>query len=856
MNPTYEPHEIESRWYSRWEDAGLFRPEFRPGGRPFSVVIPPPNVTGSLHMGHALNHTIHDVIIRRKRMQGYAAVWIPGTDHAGIATQNVVERELAAEGLTRHDLGREAFLEQVWEWKRKYGDRITTQIRRMGNSPDWTRERFTMDEGLSRAVREVFVRLYEQDLLYRGNRIINWCPRCATALAEIEVEYEDVEGSLTHIFYPFAEGDGGITVATTRPETMLGDTGVAVHPDDDRYREAIGRTLRLPLIGRLIPVVADDAVDPQFGSGAVKVTPAHDPTDFEIGLRHGLGSVVVLDEAAVVTEAGGRFAGLDRFEAREAVRAALDEGGFLVRLESHRHSVGHCYRCRTIVEPYLSLQWFVATSRFAQPSIDAVKNGANRFIPGRWEKSYFHWMENLRDWCISRQIWWGHRIPAWYCPDGHVTVARQDPAACATCGQSEIHQDEDVLDTWFSSALWPFSTLGWPEQTADLERFYPNSVLITGFDIIYFWVARMMQMGLQFMGETPFAETVIHGLVRDAEGNKMSKSKGNTIDPLDLADEHGADPLRLALIQAANPGQDVPLDVEWVKGTRKFGNKLWNATRFVLRNVESVPAEGGYPEAPGPADAWILSRLGETVGRFDELCDEYRFSDAFGLLYNFAWSEVFDWYLEISKVDLGSTTTNQTLGVVMRDLLKLFHPAMPFLTEELWSYLVGDGMVAGSDWPMVPSYPSPLGMEASQELISSIRRFRAEQGLAPRRPLSLILVDGTGVIEPWAIQLISALASVEIMPSTDEPESGHTRVLAAGLQGFIALEGIVDTDAERARLEKALLAAREDMDRILGKLGNPEFRDKAPAAVVDKAQARRLEIGELIERIEAQLEAL
>ncbi len=857
MKPTYDPHDIEARWYSRWEEAGLFRPEFRPDGEPFVVVIPPPNVTGSLHMGHALNHTIHDVIIRRKRMQGYAAVWIPGSDHAGIATQNVVERELGAEGLTRHDLGRDAFVEQVWEWKRKYGDRITTQIRRMGNSPDWSRERFTMDDGLSRAVREVFVRLFEQDLLYRGNRIINWCPRCATALADIEVEYEDADGTLTQIRYPFEDGEGGIVVATTRPETMLGDTGVAVHPEDDRYRDAVGRMVRLPLMDRLIPIVADDAVDPEFGSGAVKVTPAHDPTDFEIGERHGLDTVVVLDEAAVVTEAGGPFAGLDRFEAREAVRTALEDGGYLIGVDPHRHSVGHCYRCSTVIEPYLSLQWFVATSLFAAPAIEAVRNGDNVFIPRRWEKNYFHWMENLRDWCISRQIWWGHRIPAWYCPDGHTTVSRVDPTGCGECGSGDLAQDEDVLDTWFSSALWPFSTLGWPEETDDLARFYPNTVLITGFDIIYFWVARMMQMGLHFMGVAPFAETIIHGLVRDAAGNKMSKSRGNTIDPLDVADEHGADPLRLALIQAANPGQDVPLDIEWVRGTRKFGNKLWNATKFVLRTVEpgSVPPDGGYPDDPAPADRWILARLGAVQARFDELCDEYRFSDAFGLLYNFAWSEVFDWYLEITKV-AAAPSTSQTLGVVLRDLIKLFHPAMPYLTEELWSEVVAEGLLAGADWPQVPEYIAPDPMSDVQDLISCVRRFRADQGISSRQGLALSVLDGDAILDDWSTALVADMAGVEVTLVEDEPGSGTTRLVAGRLQAFITLDGVIDLEAERARIGKSLQAAQADLGRVESKLGNPQFIERAPAEVVEKERAKLAELTELVETLDRQLGAL
>ena len=863
MHPTYEPQDVEAHWYTRWEDAGIFRPEYRPGGEPFAVVIPPPNVTGSLHMGHALNHTIHDVIVRRKRMQGYAALWLPGTDHAGIATQNVVEREMAAEGLSRHDLGREQFIEQVWEWRRKYGDRITHQIRRMGSSCDWTRERFTLDEGLSRAVREVFVRLFEEDLIYRGLRIINWCPRCHTALSDIEVEHEDEVGTLTRIAYPFVDGSGAIEVATTRPETMLGDTGVAVHPDDERYRDAIGKRVRLPLMDREIPVVADDAVDPEFGTGAVKVTPAHDPTDFEIGERHGLEPIAILDHEAVVTEAGGRFAGLDRMEARAAVVDALREEGALVSIEEHHHSVGHCYRCHTVVEPYLSDQWFVAVTDLARPAIEAVRNGENVFIPERWEKSYFHWMENLRDWTISRQIWWGHRIPAWYCPDGHVTVQRDDPTECSTCASGDLTQDEDVLDTWFSSALWPFSTLGWPEQTDDLDRFYPNAILITGFDIIYFWVARMLKMGIHFMGEVPFRETVIHGLVRDAEGSKMSKSKGNTIDPLDVADQHGADPLRLALIQAANPGQDVPLDIEWVVGARKFGNKLWNAVRFVLRHVEvgSVPADGGYPDDPGPADAWILQRLGEVSREFDALADRYRFSDAFGVLYSFAWSEVFDWYLEMAKTSLrdegSAAATRATLGVVMRDLLKLFHPAIPYLTEELWHHLVaGDGYLAGANWVDVPTVTGPEGVEDLQQLISGVRRFRAEQGLSPKAEIEVEVLDQGTALVPWELALLADLAAVSVRQIDAAPLSGHTRVVAGSRQAFISLEGVVDLDAERARLDKAIAAAEADLGRVEGKLANPSFVERAPAAVVEKEQGKRDELAELVATLRDQRSVL
>ena len=864
MKETYDPGSVEADWYDRWDEAGVFRPEHNPDGEPFCLVIPPPNVTGSLHMGHALNHVIYDAIVRRKRMQGAAALWLPGTDHAGIATQNVVERDLAGRGTDRHEIGREAFIEAVWRWKEQYGDRISLQMRKLGDSVDWTRERFTLDEGLSEAVREVFVRLYEDGLIYRGNRIINWCPRCETAIAEIEVEYEDDVGELVHITYPFADGDGGVTVATTRAETMLGDTAVAVHPDDERYQDLVGRSVILPLVERVIPIVADEAVDPVFGTGAVKVTPAHDPNDFEIGERHGLPAVKIFDERATVTREGGDFFGMDRFEAREAVKHALRKRGYLARIDEHHHSVGHCYRCGTVVEPFLSLQWFVRVADLTAPAIEAVRDGRTRFVPQRWEKNYFHWMENLRDWCISRQIWWGHRIPAWYCSDcGETIVSREDPDSCSVCGGASLRQDEDVLDTWFSSALWPFSTLGWPDGTADLDRFYPNAVLITGFDIIYFWVARMMQMGLYVMDEVPFADIVIHGLVRDASGRKMSKSIGNAIDPLDVIAEHGADPLRLALIQAAAPGHDVPFDIEWVIGARKFGNKIWNAIRFALHHLEprSVPVDGGYPENPGPIDRWILHRLATVTKRFDELCELYRFSDAYGLLYNFAWSEVFDWYLELAKAPLrdsaAASATRATLGSVLRDLLKLFHPAIPYVTEELWSSLVGQGLLAGSRWPVPPETAAVAGVESLQELVTGIRRFKAGHGLAPRAPLTITIVDPEKLAEPWWSEQLEALAATRPDFAEYPPAgSGFTRIVAGSLDGYVELAGLIDLEAERARLEKRRVAASADLARARGKLANPSFLAKAPDEVIDKEKAKAVELGALVEKLEIQLAEL
>ena len=861
MESAYDPQRVEAEWYERWEAAGVFRPEHNPDGEPFTVVIPPPNVTGSLHMGHALNHTIHDVLVRRKRMQGFAALWLPGTDHAGIATQNVVERELAAEGMTRHDLGREEFVDQVWEWKRKSGGRITRQIRRMGMSTDWSRERFTMDDGLSTAVRRVFVDLYDQGLIYRGDRIINWCPRCHTALSEIEVEHEEETGELVHIRYPFSDGSGHVEVATTRAETMLGDTGVAVHPDDGRYRDVVGTTVTLPLVGREIPIVADDAVDPEFGTGAVKVTPAHDPTDFEIGERHDLESISIFDESAVVNEAGGRFAGLDRYAARRAVKEALETEGLLVGVDEHTHSVGHCYRCGTVVEPWLSLQWFVEVQPLVGPAIEAVRTGDIRFVPSRWENSYFHWMENLRDWTISRQIWWGHRIPAWYCDDcDHVTVAMEDPTECGACGGGSLTQDPDVLDTWFSSALWPFSTLGWPTDTEDYARHYPNDILITGFDIIYFWVARMIKMGLHFPGRKPFSDVIIHGLVRASDGQKMSKSLGNVIDPLDVAEEHGADPLRLALIQAAAPGQDVPFQIEWVEAARRFGNKLWNAVRFGLNHVSDVPAEGGYPEDPGPEARWILSRLAEVTDEVDTLLDEYRFSDAYGRLYNFAWSEVFDWYLELAKAPIRDGDDGahaQTVGVVLRDLLKLFHPVVPYVTEELWSHLVGDGLLAGARWPEPPRHDAPEGFDVFRDLVVKVRRFRAEHGLSPRHPLEIEIADPDGVASPWWSVQFASLADVEPVFVDAVPErTGWTRLVSGSVQAFVSLEGIVDVDAERERLRKAIADVEGQLAASQKKLANESFTTRAPAEIVQKERDKLAEFEARLDKLRTQLDEL
>ena len=868
LEGSYDPSVVEARWYPVWEESGAFRPEINAGGEPFAIVIPPPNVTGVLHIGHALDHSIQDAIVRRKRMQGYAVLWLPGTDHAGIATQMVVERELAGEGLSRHDLGREAFVERVWEWKRRSGGAITGQMRALGDSCDWTRERFTLDEGLSAAVREVFVTLYEKGLVYRGHRIINWSPGLMTAISDIEVEYEEVEGRMVSVTYPFVHratgDDAGITVATTRPETMLGDTGVAVHPDDERYRRLVGRTVRLPLTSREIPIVADSAVDPGFGTGAVKVTPAHDPLDFEIGRRAGLPPLQVVGEDGRMTAEAGSFAGMDRFEAREAVIDALRRGGRLESIRRHRHTVGHCSRSGVMIEPLLSHQWFVRVDELVGPAIEAVRADESVFVPERWEKNYFHWMENLHDWCVSRQLWWGHRIPAWYCDvDGSVMVARERPRACAECGSEDLRAEEDVLDTWFSSALWPFSTLGWPDGTPDMRRFYPTDVLVTGYDIIFFWVARMLKMGLEFAGDVPFREIVIHGLVRASDGQKMSKSLNNIVDPMEMIDSYGADALRLSLLQSAAPGHDVPFDVRWVDAARRFGNKLWNAVKFALLNVEpgSAPPHGGYPDNPGPVDRWILARLGEVGRRVDALFDRHRLADAFSLLYSFAWSEVFDWYLEMSKPALAAggpeaSTVRLTLGVVLRDLLKYLHPAMPFLTEELYSHLVADGLLIRASWPDVPRYAAPEGLDLLRELVIAIRRFRSAHGLARRTGLTAVVHDPEGVWRDWWGPQLASLVSA--VPVVGDPPSGpgHLRMVVGPMEVFIPMEGVIDVEAERERLARRIDRAGSERDNAERKLANPAFRERAPAAVVSREEAKAAEAARLVRTLTEQLEAL
>ncbi|MBO4208972.1 valine--tRNA ligase [Micromonospora echinofusca] len=856
LSAQYQPGDVEQRRYEQWVAAGYFRASTDSEKPPFTIVIPPPNVTGSLHMGHAFEHTLMDALTRRKRMQGYEALWLPGMDHAGIATQNVVERQLAAEGLSRHDLGRERFVERVWQWKAESGGRILGQMRRLGDSVDWDRERFTMDEGLSRAVQTIFKKLFDDGLIYRAERIINWCPRCLTALSDIEVEHTDDDGELVSIRY-----SDDVVVATTRAETMLGDTAVAVHPDDERYKHLIGTEVELPLTGRRIPIVGDEHVDPSFGTGMVKVTPAHDPNDFEIGQRHDLPSLTIMDERGVIT-AHGPFQGLDRFEARPAIVAALREQGRIVaEKRPYVHAVGHCSRCRTTVEPRLSLQWFINTSPLAKAAGDAVRDGRVRIEPADMAKRYFAWVDNMHDWCISRQLWWGHRIPVWYGPDGEVVCVGPDEQPPTGDGW---HQDEDVLDTWFSSGLWPFSTLGWPEQTADLAKFYPTSVLVTGYDILFFWVARMMMFGLYAMdGRPPFDVIALHGMVRDQFGKKMSKTFGNVVDPLDWIDRFGADATRFTLARGANPGQDVPVSEEWCQGSRNFCNKLWNATRFALMN-------GAHCTGPVPAgaqlstvDRWILSRLASTVAEVNELFEAYEFAKVCDVLYHFAWDDVCDWYVELSKPVLAgggeqAEVSRRVLGHVLDQLLRLLHPVIPFVTEELWTALTGQDTVLTAAWPTVAGEQADTAAEAEiatlQTVVTEIRRFRSDQGLRPAQRVAARLDGLTGAGIAAHKPLIRSL--VRLDEAGDDFQASATLAVAGAVSVALDTRGSIDVAAERARLTKDRAAAEKEAAQARAKLDNPAFLGKAPEPVVAKIRERLATAEADLARITAALEAL
>ena len=884
LSKTYDPADVEGRLYAWWEASGFFAAEPDDPGDPFVIAMPPPNVTGSLHLGHAM-YVVQDAFIRRARMQGRNAVWLPGMDHAGIATQNVVERELAKEGLSRHDVGREAFVERVWQWKEQYGGTILRQLRRLGFSPDWRREAFTLDEPRSRAVREVFCLLYDEGLIYRGNRIINWCPRCLTALSDIEVDHVDVEGELAYLRYPAPDGSGGLTVATTRAETMLGDTGVAVHPQDERFAQYVGGTVILPLLDREIPVVADEHVDPEFGTGAVKVTPAHDPNDYEIGRRHGLDAINVMTDEAKINANGGPYEGLDRFEARTRVKADLAERGLLVRVEPRVHQIGHCSRCGTVVEPRLSEQWFVEVAPLAEKAMAAVRDGRTSFVPQRNEKGFLDWLENLHDWCISRQLWWGHRIPAWYDREGAVHVLREDPSP-EEVAERGLTQDPDVLDTWFSSQLWPFTTLGWTgpgSDTPELRAWYPTSVLETGYDINTFWVSRMLMIGVHVLDAVPFRVVFNHGLVRDKLGKKMSKSAGNVIDPLDLIERYGADALRFALLRAASPGQDSPIAEEWVEGARRFTNKLWNAARFVLLSVSST--REGLPSADALAleDRWILSRLEATRVSVNAAMDAYDLADAARTIYHFIWDEYCDWYLELAKQrvraapewardepagdDVDARAASGVLVHVLETALRLLHPLMPFVTEEIWRTLVdADESTAlmVSAWPEGAAGAVDRTAEAQfaalREVVTELRRFRADHGLSPAKRMDVIAraEPSREAVFTAALEGIRRLTGVDDWTFSSETvaDGPMGKVPVSGADLFVPLTGLVDLDEERQRLSKERGKAEAELKRAEGKLGNRGFVEKAPAPVVEAERAKVAEWRAAVDRLTAQLDEL
>ena len=871
----YDPQSFEKKWYKYWEDNKLFHAEVKMDKQPFSIVIPPPNVTGQLHMGHALDNTLQDIQIRWRRMQGYNTLWMPGADHAGIATQIKVEEMLAQDNISRYDLGRDKFIEKVWEWKEQYGDRIITQLKSLGASCDWERERFTMDEGCSKAVREVFVSLYEKGLIYQGYRITNWCPRCNTALSDIEVEHEDKPGNLYHLRYQVENSDEYIIVATTRPETMLGDSGVAVHPEDERYCHLIGKNLILPIVERKIPIFADDYVDPFFGTGAVKVTPAHDPNDFEMGQRHNLEQIVILNSNATMAENTGKYQGLDRYACRKALLQDLEAIGALVKIEEHNHAVGQCQRCSTIVEPMVSKQWFVKMESLAQPAIAAVETEKIKFVPERFTKIYLNWLDGIRDWCISRQIWWGHRIPAWYCECGETIVARDSVNSCPKCGSANVKQDEDVLDTWFSSALWPFSTMGWPEQTPELKQFYPTSVLVTGYDIIFFWVARMIMMGLEFQQEIPFKHVFIHGLVRDSQGRKMSKSLGNGIDPLEVVEKYGADTLRFMLITGNTPGNDMRFYWERVESTRNFANKLWNASRFVLMNLTDYD-ENFDPQASDYtlADKWILSRYNQTVSDVTRNLERFELGEAGRAIYEFIWNEFCDWYIELSKARLynkednrARQTAQSVLCYVLENTLKLLHPFMPFITEEIWQHIPheGDSIIVAS-WPVeqttLTDKKAELNMEIVMETIKAIRNMRAEVNVAPGRKSEAILqLASAELVQLFElnasyVKTLAAVDPLNVSLTTPEKPENAMAAVVSGVEIYMPLKGLIDVDKETARLNKELLTLDKELARVSGKLSNEGFVAKAPPDVIEKEKAKQQEFEEKVKAINERLSYL
>ena len=869
----YEPQQVEAQIYKMWEDGGFFRPGTDRSKKPFTIVMPPPNVTGQLHMGHAMDATLQDTLIRFKRMQGYNALWLPGVDHAGIATQIKVEEELRVkEGLTRYDLGREKFLERVWDWKHKYGNRIVEQQKKLGASCDWERARFTMDEGCSAAVREVFVSLYEKNLIYKGSRIINWCPHCVTALSDAEVEYVDKPGHLWHIRYPLADGSGEVVVATTRPETMLGDTGVCVNPNDERYKDIVGKTVILPLVNKEIPIVADDYAEMEFGPGCVKMTPAHDPNDFEVGLRHNLEVIRVLDDNGAVNELGGKYQGLDRYEARKQIVKDLEEGGYLVRIEDHAHNVGTCYRCHNDVEPIISAQWFVRMKPLAEEAIRVVKEGETKFVPDRFSKTYMNWMENVRDWCISRQLWWGHQIPAWTCAEcGHITVSREDATECEHCHSKNITREEDVLDTWFSSALWPFETLGWPEKTEDLDYFYPTDVLVTGYDIIFFWVSRMIFSGCEHTKQTPFHTVLIHGLVRDDKGRKMSKSLGNGIDPLEMIEKYGCDALRMNMVMGNSPGNDMRFYVERCEAMRNFANKLWNASRYVLMNLKE-DAVNALPAADAltVADKWVLSKLNSLIAEVTDNMERYELGVAIQKVYDFLWDTYCDWYIELTKARLYSddetqkNTALQVLVYVLDQTLRLLHPFMPFITEEIWQSLPHEGeALIAAQWPLYTdalAFPKEESlMESVMSAIRSIRNRRAEMNVPPSTKAALFVLTSKPQVFTEGSDFIQRLAYADQVTVIDkEPENIDKMVCCttADAKLYIPMGQLVDVAKELERLDKELEKANKNLIVIEGKLSNENFTARAPEAVVNAEREKAEKARNLITQLMQSREAL
>ena len=865
----YDPGTVEKRIYDMWQSHGCFKGVIDPDKKPFSIVMPPPNVTGQLHMGHALDSTLQDILIRYKRMQGYAALWLPGTDHAGIATQIKVEEELRVkEGLTRYDLGREKFLERVWDWKNKYGDRIVEQQKVLGASCDWDRSAFTMDETRAKSVRETFCELYEKGLIYKGSRIINWCPKCRTALSDAEVEYKEMPGSFWHIRYPIEDSDEEFIIATTRPETMLGDSGVAVHPDDERYKHLVGKNAILPLVGRKLPIVADEYVELGFGTGAVKMTPCHDPNDYEVGLRHNLEQILCIDEDAKIIN-GGKYNGMDRYEARKAIVADLEEQGYLVKVEPYNHNVGCCYRCGTVVEPLTSPQWFVRMKPLAKAAIDVVKDGRIKFVPERFTKTYMNWMENVHDWCISRQLWWGHRIPAWYCDDcGKITVAREDPCECEYCHSKNIRQEEDVLDTWFSSALWPFSTMGWPDKTPELDYWYPTSVMVTGYDIIFFWVARMIFSGMEQMKKEPFHTVFIHGLVRDSQGRKMSKSLGNGIDPLEMAEKYGADALRFNLITGNSPGNDMRFYVEKCEAMRNFCNKIWNASRFVMMNL--TVEDNHLPEKLETEDKWILSKLDRVIKEVCDNMDSFELGVAAGKIYDFIWDDYCDWYIELTKPRLNGDDETAKEGAqrvllyVLVEILKLLHPFMPFITEEIWQALPHEGYAL-----MMQSYPvydgslnfpedeTSFGMV--MDAIKAVRARRAEMNVPPSRKSRLIIVTDKAKAFNDGEKFICKLAyasGIEVRAELPESTDGMVSVITDNARMFMPMAELVDLEKERTRMEKELANAKKQLDGQIAKLANENFVSRAPEKVVNVEREKKAKLEALIENLEESLKNL